>query len=446
MGRVYLIRPRWNSLQTEENYAYNRLFFPLSLAYCASLLKREGFAIVFYDLHGMRTLDIEEELSHIRPEDTVFVTSSDIERWICPQLDLEPFFHIVTLVKKRTEQVFLMGPHGSLDPDKMLRHTRAKAVIRGEPEAIILRLAQNENLRTIPGISYQVGDAILHNPDCEDLNLDELPFPDFSLLQHADYRYEIFKGKFVLLESTRNCAYSCTFCYRGMHGKTYRLKSVDRMIEEIKSAMRAGAKGGTFIDLDIAFNRSHMVGLCSAMREETPQFQWCCQTRPDHLDEDIISLMAQAGCRMIGFGIETADQGRLKSVRKKVDSQNVKDILEICKRHGIQTLGFFSVGYPGESLEEAQRTIDFGLQLRPTYLTIHFITGFKGTPFYDTIAGTDHWYRLEPSVRKREQLKKMIRRAYLKHYLRPSSIKTHLMFSRLPSYFLRVKLFLNYLR
>ena len=447
--KVYLLKPRWSYPTSKDDYTYNRIWFPLSLSYCSSLLRENGFQPVVYDFHAQRNLDIRKEVSRVASDDIVFVTSSDLDRWQCPHLDLEPFLQVVKMAQVRTSNVFVIGPHGTMKPEEILRKTQAKALIRGEPELRVLEIAQGKNLDGIAGVSHLQKGVVVHTPDAPNIELDKLPIPDFSCVDQANYFYDIFGERSVVLETSRNCPYQCTFCFKNMFGTTYRVKSPQRMVQEIKSAIHAGAKRGIFMDLEFALDRRHVERLCHALIEETPGFEWCCSTRLDDLDADLIELMAQAGCRLIHFGLESADQELLNSTKKRLDLARTQGTLELCKRNGIQTLLFLIIGFPGESLDQAKKTLAFARDVNPNYISIHLVTQFSGTELFDEQRNPDGFYYQEPDPVRLKQFKMLRRWGYLSYYLRPRYLLNNLHFShvRNPRRSLsQLRLFLSFLK
>lgn len=445
MKRAFLIKPRWDYPHTKGDFSYNRIWFPLSLAYCASIIRKCGLDVVLYDFHGMRGLDMSKELSRIKAEDIVFITSSDIDKWQCPQIDLAPVLRTVEAAKQRTDNIFIIGPHGTMNPELMLRLTGAKAVIRGEPECAVVELATEMDIGNVRGISFKRNGVVIHAPDSLDVDMDALPFPDLSLLKKVDYRYEIVGNRLAVIEASRNCPSQCTFCNKSMYGTRYRLKSIKRVMEEIKAGMRHGARRGKFVDLNIGTDKSYLRRLCHAIIEEVPGFEWCCQARIDSADDELIPLMVRAGCRLIDFGVESGMQDRLDCLGKGLDLEKVKHILQLCKKHKLPTLCFFMMGLPDETLQEAKRTLDYAFDINSTYASFHILTYFKGTEIFDAGQEKEGFSYVEPDTEKLRLLERMRKRAHRKYYLRfrylKENLSTVLAHTPLP----RFRFFLSYL-
>lgn len=419
MSRVFLIRPRWPYPRSQGDPTYNRVWFPLSLATCSSLLKLEGVETHLYDFHGMRTLDMAQVIRDIRDDDCVFITSGDIDRWQCPPVDLAPVIELSKLVRQKTSHLYLLGPHGTMNPKSVLRHTGANAVLRGEPEFALLQVVRKCGPSAVRGVTYLEGTKAVHNPPAREVHLDRLPSPDYSLLRQVNYNYEIFGDRLALIETSRGCPHRCAFCMKAMYGHTYREKSVKRVLDEVALARNHGARRAGFIDLDMGANRNHLLRICSALREEQPGFEWWCQARIDSVDRETLELMAGGGCRLIHFGVESGNQGILDGVGKGLDLAEVKDVLADCRRNGISTLGFFLLGMPNESLEHMKQTIKFALGSDFTFLSIHHLLRYRTTPLHDCGSGPFHNKVASSDLKKIDRLR---RDAYLRHYLRPQAL------------------------
>ena len=122
-----------------------------------------------------------------------------------------------------------MGAHGTVCPDEILEQTKAKAIIRGEPELTILDICRKIILKDIDGITFKDSGSVIHTKDRELLLLDDLPLPAFHLIDIRNYRDEILGNSFLLFEGSRGCPYSCIYCQKSMYGRQYRMKSPEKV-------------------------------------------------------------------------------------------------------------------------------------------------------------------------------------------------------------------------
>ncbi|MEK7448763.1 MAG: radical SAM protein [Planctomycetota bacterium] len=444
--KILLIKPYWLYPGTVKESTYNRIWPPLCLANCAALLEKEGHQVKILDAHAERIKPIDIT-GYINGYDKIFITSSTIDRWQCPNLDLTAFFETVSGIKKRTDEFYVMGYHGTVKPEEILKLTGAKAVIRGEPELTVLELGRKKDLSRIDGIAYKnINGQIISNKDREPLNLDALPVPAWHLLNVGKYFYEVLGNNFLLLEGSRGCHYHCSFCSKIMYGPGVRQKSVSKIISEIDDGVtRCRARTGMFIDLDFTYNKEWVFEFCNRLKSKNYHFKWSCQTRLDKVDALLLKKMKQVGCDLILYGIETGSPQIMKSLNKGLSLPQVAEGIRLTKEAGIKTIGIFMFGLPGETDTDRKVTVDFARRLNPDYVSFHITTPYPGSKLFDgnnnnkilpeTIAGYDFFI-----------LKRTLRRAYFSFYCRPAYILKKLFSEPFLTCRYGLRLFLNYFK
>jgi radical SAM superfamily enzyme YgiQ (UPF0313 family) len=158
--------------------------------------------------------------------------------------------------------------------------------------------------------------------------------------------------------------------------------------------------------------------------------------RGDRFDEELIALMKQAGTHYLAIAIETVSEKFQKLVRKNLKADRARDAVEWARKHGIEVSGFFMIGFPGETVEEVQATLDFAVDAPFDSIFVSIVAPFKGTKLRtDMIAGRfgeigDEGQaalnELFPVVHNqalpRELLLKMQKEAYWRFYTKPRSV------------------------
>ena len=219
--KILLINPSWEGVFSKKGNRFNRPWPPLDLLNCAALLEKDGIEVSLIDARA-HAINIEQ-IAHIATGfDKTFVTSSPIDRWQCPNIDINPFLKLIHLLPK--EELYIMGVHGTVRPDEMLDQTKAKAIIRGEPELTVLDICRSKSLPDTDGITFKDNSSVIHTKERELLSLDDLPIPAFHLIDVRNYRYEILGNRFLLFEGSRGCPYPCIYCQKSMYGRQYRMK------------------------------------------------------------------------------------------------------------------------------------------------------------------------------------------------------------------------------
>ena len=418
--KVLLLKPCWPYPISPEESTYNRIWPPLTLAYSAGLLEQDGIDATVLDAHAER-LSGPRLAARLRGFDKIFITSSDVDRWLCPNLNLTPVVEAARLAAAHCPEIYLMGQHGTVDPDRMLQLTGATAVIRGEPEFAVRELCVAGQLDTVPGISYRLEGTTVSTAPRPLLPLDRLPIPAWHRLPLARYHYELLGERFMLLETARGCPFRCTFCAKDvMYGPGVRRRPLARVLTEIETAVtRAGVRTLYFYDLEFLLDQRYVESLCEALIARRYPLRWCCQTRVTDVREPLLATMRQAGCRLIHFGVESGAPRVLRQIRKEATVADAERAVRLTRQAGIETLCFFMLGFPGETAEERQATIRFAERLNPTYVSFHVESPHEAVaPQAD---GTQRVLAFPPGDRSFDRtVKQEVRQALRRFYLRPA--------------------------
>jgi radical SAM superfamily enzyme YgiQ (UPF0313 family) len=451
---VLLINPFQAAKVHRKGRIYNRTWTPLDLAYSAAVLREDGVEAAILDANAEQS-GPEEAGRRARGFDKVFVTSTSLDRWQCPHLDLQPFLKTVRAVREAAPEVYVMGSHGTVRPAEMLAETGARAILRGEPERTVREICAGTPLREVRGVTFAEGGQAVSNPDQKPVNLEQLPLPAFDLLPMERYSYEVLGDRFTLFEMSRGCASNCTFCLLKTYGTGVRKKSVDRLAREVEYAItRFGVKTAYFIDLEFTVLRKQVMEFCRHLIAKNYDFTWCCQTRLDLVDDELLGLMRRAGCRLIHAGVEAGSDEILKIVDKDITMREIETGMRRIHAAGIETACFFIMGFPESDRREMDNIVRFAKKLNPTYALFHVAAPYPGTALYEQVKN-DPNFRFSDGTLFPEaieghftlpQLKAMTRKAYLEYYLRPSYVWTRLIKGELRPLAGQMRLFLEFVR
>ncbi len=427
--KVLLVNPLQTRLVAGQGRIYNRTWPPLDLASTAALLRGRGHDVSVLDANALR-LGPEEASRRAAGFDQVFITSTSLDRWQCPHIDLVPFLDAVRAFKAVAPRVFVMGSHGTVRPVEILEMTGAAGVVRGEPEAVVPALADGRPLSEVAGLTWRDGSRSVSNADAPPVRLDELPPPALDLLPMERYAYEVLGDRFTLFEMSRGCASHCTFCLLKTYGDGVRRKSVPRLLAEIEDAVSRGVRRAYFIDLEFTVLRKQVLELCDRLIEKDLDFEWCCQTRLDLVDDELLDRMKRAKCTLIHFGVEAGSDEALARTEKGLTLAAVRAGMAAVKRAGIRTACFFMIGFP-ESTEKDMADIEaLARELAPDYPLFHIAAPYPGTALHEQVK-THPKARfsdgsLFPEAVEAEltlaDLKRLTRSAYLRYYVRPGYV------------------------
>src|SRR5438552_3900675 len=214
--------------------------------------------------------------------------------------------------------VVLGGPQASVvDVSTMRAYPFIDLVVRGEAEqglpALVDALGRDSDLAAVPGMTFRRNEdgEIVRSPDAPlVLDLDALPFPAFHLF--PDVRF----CRHFPLELGRGCPFACTFCSTNdFFRRRFRLKSPAQMIADMRRVKQTYDINSFELVHDMfTVDRKRVVEFCEALLESKEEFTWGSSARTDCIDEELIALMAKAGCRGIFFGIETGSKRMQKII------------------------------------------------------------------------------------------------------------------------------------
>ncbi|MBF0279386.1 MAG: radical SAM protein [SAR324 cluster bacterium] len=436
MAKALLIAPPQEGLVGKRSRKFHRCFPPLSLLLTASLLRQEGWEVELNDLNADRSLTSDQVQKTAEQCELVVLTTNPYADWQCPTFAVQSIFEFARHLP--SERLVLTGNHGTHFPGTVLRETHASIVVREEPEWAIAEIAQafrsKGDFSKIQGISYRVNDQNHHNPQRLLQHMDELPAPAYDLVDLKNYHYELLGGNFAILETSRGCPYSCNFCNLTMFQDGYRKRSPEKFLNELDELVeKHGCRSLYIFDLEFTINRKMVKAVCKHLIEKDYAgrygFRWACQTRADSVKEDLLKEMKRSGCSLIHFGVEAGNPEIIKNTQKKIVKERIQEGIRATQDAGIQTAAFFIFGHPGESMENYQETLDFALDLSPSFASFHPFLSFPGSPLFTEKYGKGPYW--EDPIRQdvtyftpeqEEQTSQFVKKAYVKFYIRPRYI------------------------
>ena len=265
------------------------------------------------------------------------------------------------------------GTHASLDADFLVTTELIDAVTIGESEWTFEELVhhyigknnkQNKPIEEIAGLAlFKDGKAFRTPTRPQEEDLDKLPIPAWEVVRNADYMDNSPFGTMTMIETSRGCAFGCTFCSPALLFKrTWRKKSPERVALEFRLAEERGAEFTWLAELDPCHDPVHIREFCSALVEQGNTIRWFSQQRADQITAhpDLAPLMYAAGCRVANVGYEAMSIRTLRSFNKGTTPEMNRKARDILKEAGIITNGGFIIGVPGETKEEMLTTIRFG--------------------------------------------------------------------------------------
>ncbi len=340
-----------------------------------------------------------------------------------------------------TARIIIGGPHPTALPEMTLRETGADAVIMGEGETTITELAGSRDWKKVRGIAYLKGGKLAKTEQRPLANLDELPWPAWELMPPNGYPkapHGIIFRRFPVapVMTSRGCPYDCSFCASNCvwHQK-FRRRNPDDVVAEIEHLVKKfGVKEIHIEDDNFTLVKGHAMKVCGGIMEKNLDISWTCPNgvRADALDLELLELMKKSGCYLLAFGIESGSEAMLKRHSKEIDRDKIRSAIRMCKRVGMETLGFFILGLPGETKETIEETISFAKETGLDRAHFGIFTPMPGSRLWEETKGTveKDWKRFNfseviyhsPSGLSETDLKDAQKRAFREFYLRPKHL------------------------
>jgi len=299
-----------------------------------------------------------------------------------------------------------------------------------------------QQLAAIKGLVWRNDGEIVVNHDRPFIrNLDDLPLPRHDLLPLEKYRAPLVRGPYAFVVTSRGCPAGCRFCIKHVsYGRSVRFRSPENVLAELELLDQLGVHSvHMYADL-FTVSREQVMGLCELILQRGLKVRWTCNSRVDFVDEEMLRMMARAGCWMISWGIESGNDGILRRVRKGIRTEQVEQALRWSRAAGIKNWGYFIIGLPGETEETIRQTIDFARRLPIDLALFHIAAPHPGSPFFFEVV-ENGWFR--PGTRweqvdmdrstvldypnlSAEQLERWARHAFREWALRPGPALTYL--------------------
>ena len=454
--KVLLISPMYNS----------SIVAPcLGLGYLASALKKNGHDVLILD--GLR------EKIEYNPSEWDIVGVSAMSTY---------FPECIEEVKKAKSyglKTIIGGPHIICDPIQSLIDSGADYAAIGEGERTMTQLAAGIPSAQVDGLAYWNNGKVVQSKQSDSmigetesgattflmkenmytlqvgklkrdfqLNIDDFGRPDWSSIDPRTYPVAphgmiAHAHPIAPIITTRGCPYSCTYCSAPITaGKRMRYRDPKNVVDEIEMLVNDfGVKEIQIEDDNFTLNRKHCITICEEILKRGIKVLWSLPNgvRIDKLDKEMLLLFKKAGCVSMALGIESANQRILDMIKKELNQEIVKKVVQDVADVGIETVGFFMIGFPTETKQEIENTINFALELPLTRAIFAKVTPLPGTELFDlweekySETGKVDWktfnyYQFDADWAdcSFEEIAKLQTRATFRFYMRPKQLLTML--------------------
>jgi B12-binding domain/radical SAM domain protein of rhizo-twelve system len=335
--RVALVNPNW-SFEDSIYFGCREPHLPLEYGYAKALLTDAGHTAEIFDAQA-RAMDVTalaNRLADFGSDMTVVTTAPSYLFWRCAPPELRVPQQILGALGGLSGTKIAVGPHGSTTPRATLRKLRVDAVVLGECEETLVRLAELPygQWDKIAGLCDADDTEIVvqGGPQAADLaNLPALQWPAETLARHRHHHYRFDTepcGPGAELEASRGCPYHCTFCAKENFRDRYRRCSLAAILTELDGLIAAGVTYVYFIDEIFLPWRQ----LLETLAERPVQFG--VQTRIDLWPHEMLDLLGSAGCVSIEAGVESLTRSGRDWLEKhcRLSTEALTELLVHAKR------------------------------------------------------------------------------------------------------------------
>lgn len=426
---------------------------PIGLLYLCSAVKRSDPSIevevIDGRLHRLEGDALLERLKSSAP-DILGITSMSTEA---------RFAHEAAAVAKKLNSampIIMGGAHPSSDPKGVMSDENIDCISIGEGERTLVEFVDavknKKDFNGIRGIVFRDNGEVIFNPPVALIeNLDDLPFPDWDAIDLDEY-FSLWRNSQNILQrskhcmpvfSSRGCPHECFFCH-DLFGKSFRPRSPGNVADELEVlAERYDVKEIEFSDdiFNLDIKRAKDIASEIIRRDIKLDITFPNGLRADRMDEELIDLLKEAGTYRIPYAVESATQKHQARMRKNIDLDKTLHIIDYTTRKGIISGGFFILGFPGETKQEMQATIDYAVKSRLLTASFFYLMPFPGTEISNMVPDTGNESKkldfldyttisANLSDETDEVLSSMRKHAYRSFYLKPWRIFT--LFKRAP--------------
>lgn len=289
------------------------------------------------------------------------------------------------------------GSHVSVDPGDSLKNKEIDYIVYGEGEITFEKLLMaikngGIGLEKINGLAYKKKGKIIVNPPAELVkDLDSLPFPDWDMLNLSKYDLgdpsQVMRRPCFTVETSRGCPNQCKYCSSFIIWRRHwRGRSPGNVVDEIEQLVKKyGAREIQFYDDSMSVNKQRLIGMCQEIIRRKLDIKWTPPNGIAHwtLDKEMLKLMKQSGCYQITFGIESGDLETRRWVGKPYSLDQAKELTEYANKIGLWTLATNIIGFPYETKEQINRTLNFAID-SGVDIALFFRLGLRpGAPVYE---------------------------------------------------------------
>lgn len=422
-------------------------WYPILLGYCGVYLQKLGHEVRLIDApaHYLNHAETYQIVQDYEPDLIVLYTGFMSEK--------NDLVFTDRLVDDLGCDAVIVGPFASIDPEKTLSHAQViDKLVVGEFEPAVGEIAAGFHAVQVKNLCYKENGQIVHNPRRSYLSGDQLdanPFVSRFFKQQLDllrYKTPSELYPFMDIMSGRGCQWGrCSYClwvHTYIKGSTYQVRSISNLVDEFDYIAKDLPQIKSVMIQDDTFTETRALEFSEAKIAAGIKLPWSCYARAN-MRSEVLDLMKRAGCRNLHVGFESADPQILRRIKKGITVAQMEQFARSAEKAGLRIHGDFAIGFPGETISGAQKTIEWACRLRPHTAQFQLMIPFPGTPYFEEMHANG-WLNEngQPDMPQftNEQIREVAKKAYRKFYFSPHYFYQccrhpyELVFSRLKTY------------
>jgi anaerobic magnesium-protoporphyrin IX monomethyl ester cyclase len=363
-------------------------YVPLGMLYVSAYLEENNFPNEVFDATFSQFNDLKNKLTTFQPDIIAVYTN------LMTKLNVLKIIQLVKSELKLNTKIILGGPEVRHNAENFLRYG-ADLIVAGEGEDTMLAIcAAFESTGILP--ENIEGTILIHNGEIR-INPERALIRDINLLPEPA-RHKIDLNLYlnawkdahgysqVSISTMRGCPYTCKWCSRAVYGGTYRRRKPSLVVNEI-AAIKKNYNPDKFWFVDDVFTISHkwLTEFSDEIKKSGLKISYEIITRADRMNEEVIRLLKESGCFRIWIGAESGSQKIIDAMDRRVKAEQVRSMIKLTKKAGMEAGTFIMLGYPGEEKNDIRETIHHLIDADPDQYTITIAYPIKGTMLYNEV-------------------------------------------------------------
>lgn len=419
------------------------IFPSLALAGLAAWVRQHGYATKIIDLHvqNMFPADADGLVREFDPH-IVALTSKT--------LGWPAVIEIAQMVRATCPKALIVvgGPHMSIYAKESLSWECFDLAVVGDGEETFLeicdRYESGSSMDDLQGavVRLKNGDLQLNPARPLPKDIDQYPMAAWDLIPVQDYHCLTLLKPFATMVTTRGCPWHCGYCSQ-VYSEKLRFRAVELVVDEMEYLEKTyGVKEIVFFDETFTIGKKRMLKFSEEVQRRGLKVKFNIRARVDTVDREVVRALKKAGLRSIHMGVEAGTDRLLKIMNKQITREQTERAYRICREEGVDTRGYFMIGYYDATPADVEETINFASGLGLDWASFSVATALPATDLYRiaqergyvsgdfwkqyTIDGGGAIPQLETETFTAEQLRAYRTKAYMKFYLRPDLIRRKL--------------------